>query len=165
MSEEIDAGGLIGRDFRSNWVWVSSWRFYIPSNSEILWFLSLCSKNFCRRKNISSRTATLPELQPQILICLLLDILPVSINLQESRESGVRITALSFWAPDHTPAGSLTDSMSSTPMAKSSILSLLAIQSYLGMLEISTLGSRGPVRVRNSWRLPSHLNVHRVPRS
>ena len=120
MSEEIDAGGLIGRDFRSNWVWVSSWRFYIPSNSEILWFLSLCSKNFCRRKNISSRTATLPELQPQILICLLLDILPVSINLQESRESGVRITALSFWAPDHTPAGSLTDSMSSTPMAKSS---------------------------------------------
>lgn len=49
-SEGRDSRGLTGRDLRSSWVWVSSWRFYIPSNSEILWLSELCSRNLCKRK-------------------------------------------------------------------------------------------------------------------
>ena len=54
ISEQGDVGGLIRRDFRSSGVWVSLGKFYTPSNSEILKFLSLCSRNFCRRKGTSA---------------------------------------------------------------------------------------------------------------
>lgn len=40
--------------------------FYIPSNSEILKFLSLHFRNVCRRKDFSPEVVTFPELQPQV---------------------------------------------------------------------------------------------------
>lgn len=55
VSEQRDAGGLIRRDFRSSGVWVSLGNFYIPSNSEILKFLSLHFRNVCRRKGTSAQ--------------------------------------------------------------------------------------------------------------
>ena len=55
ISKQRDVGGLIRRDFRSSGVWVSLGKFYIPSNSEILKFLSLHFRNFCRKKGTSAQ--------------------------------------------------------------------------------------------------------------